>query len=216
MSDIPHLSVAQQQWSFISCRYLPLHTRFISICKQFFKAPGKPHGEILRTEIRFPARVFLASTRPRHWTICMRSAASQFVGSRGGGRRVENQKMGNIHFGPCTRLASNPKHNNENAASSVFEAHGTNRNRERSVWNVFKSVVGGNSVVWKPLQLTVLVADFPQPFRCLLFVLGFWSSHSREKRVKNKKQKKNILCVCVVWCEWQKKKILDKSSASKN
>jgi len=47
-------------------------------------------------------------------------------------------KWGGNPLRACNRLVSNPKHNNENAASNLFEAHGTNRNRERNFEKCFR------------------------------------------------------------------------------
>jgi len=50
-------------------------------------------------------------------------------------------KWGKSRFGSCNRLASNPKHNNENAASNKFGAHGANRNRERNLQEMFSKAL---------------------------------------------------------------------------
>jgi len=73
-------------------------------------------------------------------TICMRVAASlarmwRWVDRWAGG------KWGKIRFGSCNRLASNPKHNNENAASNKFGAHGANRNRGRNLQEMFSKAL---------------------------------------------------------------------------
>lgn len=205
MSVIPHLSVAQQKWPFIWCRYLPLHTRFISICKQFFR----PNP---RVEIRLPTRVFHQAGLSLSGSEHLYASCSIFGSDVALGGSVGWWKMGKNPLRLMQSARFEPK--TQQWKCRIEQVRSTWREpqpRTQLARNVFKSV-GGNSVVWKPLQLTVLSSDFPFASIFLTCTLG------RSRNVWKTIEQVPV-CVCVrVWvCLWQKWGIiLDKSSASTN